>query len=218
LGNWLKLWVPVIIVSLIISITLASSVDAQGKYSIPAWVKGVAGFWAEDKITDDEFGEGLSFLIEQEIIKVPQMKQLEKRIQELESENVELKSQEGRKTMQEPIVVYTDKKSYSEDEIIVVFGRVREILSGFPVSLQVFAPSGNLVTLGQPEVNEDGLFAYSFLAGGIMPAGEYTVTTLYGSDARVAQTTFRFDLGATCESDIDCPPALSCQLGICLPF
>jgi len=91
LGNRVKLWVPVIIISLIISITVASTVSAQGKYSIPAWVKGIAGFWAEDKITDDEFGEGLSFLIDQGIIKVPKIQSLENEIKRLESDNRILK-------------------------------------------------------------------------------------------------------------------------------
>jgi len=91
LGNWLKLWVPIIIVSLIISITVASTVSAQGKYSIPAWVKGVAGFWAEDKITDDEFGEGLSFLIDNEIIRIPLIEELKNENIQLKNENDELK-------------------------------------------------------------------------------------------------------------------------------
>ena len=89
----LKLWVPIIIVSLIISITLASSVDAQGKYSIPAWVKGIAGFWAEDKITDSDFGEGLSFLISEKIIEVPEMKSMEQEIAQLKTENKNLKGE-----------------------------------------------------------------------------------------------------------------------------
>jgi len=92
LGNWLKLWVPIIIVSLIISITVASTVSAQGKYSIPAWVKGVAGFWAEDKITDDEFGEGLSFLIDNEIIRIPLIEELKNENIQLKNENDELKT------------------------------------------------------------------------------------------------------------------------------
>jgi len=93
LGNGLKLWVPIIIVSLIISITLASSVDAQGKYSIPVWVKGIAGFWAEDKITDSDFGEGLSFLISEKIIEVPEMKSMEQEIAQLKTENKNLKGE-----------------------------------------------------------------------------------------------------------------------------
>jgi len=109
LGNWVKLWVPIIIVSLIISITVVSSVSAQAKYSIPAWVKGVAGFWAEDKITDDEFGEGLSFLIDQNIIKIPQMESLkqevtdlEEKVSELEQENVILRGEKPVITIPKP--------------------------------------------------------------------------------------------------------------------
>jgi len=38
--------IPVLIVS--VSVT---SISAQSQYDIPSWVKGIAGFWAEDKIT-----------------------------------------------------------------------------------------------------------------------------------------------------------------------
>lgn len=109
LGNWLKLWVPIIIVSLIISITLASSVDAQGKYSIPAWVKGVAGFWAEDKISDQEFGEGLTFLIDQGLIKVPKITELENRVHQLENENAKLQA------LLNSEIIETDRNSYLDD-------------------------------------------------------------------------------------------------------
>ena len=61
------------------------------KYNIPAWVKGVAGFWAQGDITDDDFGEGMSFLIEQRILKVPLIQDLEKEIKKLTSENNNLK-------------------------------------------------------------------------------------------------------------------------------
>lgn len=37
---------------------------------IPAWVKGVAQFWVEGNINDSEFGEAITFLIEEEIITI----------------------------------------------------------------------------------------------------------------------------------------------------
>ena len=87
-------WIAVIFVGVMILGTLAfSAINAQGQYSIPSWVKGVAGFWAEDKITDADFGEGLSFLINQEIIKVPEMESLKQRVAQLEAENAQLQSQ-----------------------------------------------------------------------------------------------------------------------------
>jgi hypothetical protein len=72
-----------------ISIT---SISAQSQYNIPAWVKGIAGFWAEDKITDGEFGEGLAFLIDNEIIKIPIIQQLQNENAQLKAENSQLRS------------------------------------------------------------------------------------------------------------------------------
>ena len=53
---------------------------------IPSWVKGIAGFWSEDKISDSEFMEALEFLIENDVLNptIP-------RVQELEAENQQLR-------------------------------------------------------------------------------------------------------------------------------
>jgi len=48
--------------------------------------------------------------------------------------------------LEEAIVVTTEQPSYQEGDKIVVLGEVKEILSGFPVTLQVIAANGNLVT------------------------------------------------------------------------
>jgi len=82
----------ILVISLGISI---ATISAQSQYEIPSWVKGIAGFWAEDKISDSEFGEGLTFLIDSEIIKVPKIQELENRIAELERENKELRENES---------------------------------------------------------------------------------------------------------------------------
>jgi len=79
---------------LIVSISSAT-IYAQSQYEIPSWVKGVAAFWAEGNISDEEFGEGLTFLIDSEIIKVPKIQELENRIAELERENKELRENES---------------------------------------------------------------------------------------------------------------------------
>ena len=61
--------------------------------SIPKWIKGVAGFWAEDKITDSEFIEVLEFLINQDIIKIDDQNVIAK-----ESENIETKENLNKQT------------------------------------------------------------------------------------------------------------------------
>ena len=51
--------------------------------TIPQWIKGVAGFWSEDRITDSEFIEALEFLIKSDIIKVS-----DPRVSELDQQKV----------------------------------------------------------------------------------------------------------------------------------
>lgn len=53
------------------SITICThSVSAQQPTSIPNWVKGIAGWWAEGKISDQDFQQDVQFLVDTGIIKV----------------------------------------------------------------------------------------------------------------------------------------------------
>jgi len=92
------------------------------------------------------------------------------------------------------ITVTTDKASYEDGDIITVIGQVRDRLSGYPVTLQVIAANGNLVTVEQIDVSEDKTYGIDITAGGALwrSAGTYTIKVLYGTDTRVAETTFEF--------------------------
>ena len=43
------------------------------EYSIPSWIKNNAKWWHDKKISDSEFVQGIQYLINQEIIKIPQI-------------------------------------------------------------------------------------------------------------------------------------------------
>ena len=105
----------------------------------------------------------------------------------------------------DPIAVMTDKSSYSDGDTILITGEVMDLLSGFQVSLQIFAPNGNQVNVQQFDVNQDKKFSTEFTAGGplMRQAGEYTVKVLYGTSLRTAETTFEF--GGSSESPIETP-------------
>ena len=92
------------------------------------------------------------------------------------------------------IVVTTDKPSYADGETILVTGEVRELLSGYPVSLRVIAPNGNLVSIAQIDVGSDKKFNAELTAGGALmkSEGTYTIAVLYGTESRTAETTFTF--------------------------
>jgi predicted secreted protein with PEFG-CTERM motif len=92
------------------------------------------------------------------------------------------------------ITVTTDKKSYEDGDTIVVTGQVRERLAGYPVTLQVIAANGNLVTVEQLDVSSDMTYGVDITAGGTLwrSAGTYTIKVLYGTDTRTAETQFEF--------------------------
>lgn len=94
-----------------------------------------------------------------------------------------------------PITVYTDKSRYEDGDVVRVVGKVREILLGTPVALQVIAPNGETVTFAQLDVKYDKTFSTELSTGGPLweLAGTYTVKVLYGTGATTAQTTFEFE-------------------------
>ena len=96
--------------------------------------------------------------------------------------------------MVEAVVVTTDKASYGNGDIVIISGEVRELLSGYPVTLQVIAANGNIVTLAQLDVNADKTFSLEITSGGPLwkSTGEYTVKVLYGTESRKTETTFQF--------------------------
>jgi len=98
-----KILLFAVISVLIVSVSV-TSISAQFQTDIPAWVKGIANFWVEGNISDSEFGESISFLIEQNIIQVemPETDDFQNisTIRNLEVENKKLKA-ENKKLKQE---------------------------------------------------------------------------------------------------------------------
>ena len=95
----------------------------------------------------------------------------------------------------ESIVLTTDKTSYGDGDTILVTGEVRDLLSGYQISLQVFEPKfGNRVSLAQIEVGSDKKFSAEITAGGNLfsAEGTYTIFVQYGGPSRTAETTFEF--------------------------
>jgi len=95
----------------------------------------------------------------------------------------------------EAIVVTTEQSSYQEGDKIVILGEVREILSGYQVTIQVFEPNfGNRVYINQVSVGVDRTFSDQITAGGPLwtSSGSYKIMVLYGTEARTAEATFDF--------------------------
>ena len=113
---------------------------------IPGWVKGVAGFWVEGKITDLEFIEAIEFLITHDIIRAAdslkiqelenEIADLKQKIHSLESTKIDLSKEIKTNTQNkldphvmidklEPYIM-TDKSKYALRDTILVNGRFAE--------------------------------------------------------------------------------------------
>ena len=154
--------------------------------------------WNELPNDWDEF-DGITFEDEEKLKRrlFREIKKIRKEISE-KTIVVEAKGQQA-------ITVKTDKKSYVEGETIVITGKVNELLTGYSVTLQIIAPSGNLVSVVQLEVFSDKKFRVDLVAGGSLweSPGSYTVKVLYGTKDRASQVTFDFvGLGKTKQQNI----------------
>jgi hypothetical protein len=68
-----SLTVLIILFSLIGSSTLIPNSSAQEETQIPDWIKNVAGWWANNTISEKEFLAGIEYLINNNIISIPFM-------------------------------------------------------------------------------------------------------------------------------------------------
>ena len=93
----------------------------------------------------------------------------------------------------ESIVVSTDKSSYSENDVISIYGEIKYIALGDQISLIVQAPNGNIVQLDQMTVESDKKFNTE-----INPNGPYWKTpgmykiTITQNENNQATTYFEF--------------------------
>ena len=90
--------------------------------------------------------------------------------------------------------ITTLKESYSAGEPIEITGLVESKISDFKVTLRVFNPINNLITIDELEVNNDGTFSglIATSIGGLWEKdGTYTIITNYYS-TQPATTQFQY--------------------------
>jgi len=98
------------------------------------------------------------------------------------------------------ITIGTDSSSYITGEMINVSGSVSDYdesdpFKNFDMTLKLIAPNGNIVTISQIPLNNDGSYSTYIPAQGPLWKydGDYTVSVSHGSDKN-ASTTFTFIL------------------------
>lgn len=92
------------------------------------------------------------------------------------------------------VTVKTDKDAYSDGETIAITGEVKELLSGYPVSIQIISSKGHVIRVEQLDVTQDKKFSLKITAGGQLweAVGTYTIKVFYGIESRNAEASFEF--------------------------
>jgi len=93
---------------------------------------------------------------------------------------------------EESLSVSTSNDVYYDGDYIVIFGSVKTVFEGMPITIQIYQDA-NLITIAQPDVAKDGTFVASFYATGTKwtEDGTYTVRVQYTS-TEIGETTFQF--------------------------
>ncbi|MCE9653055.1 MAG: hypothetical protein K8Q89_08400 [Nitrosarchaeum sp.] len=73
-----------IILSILLICTVVIPSAFAQEDTIPDWVKGIAGWWSEDKISESEFINAMEFLISQKIITPSIVTELQNQVNELQ--------------------------------------------------------------------------------------------------------------------------------------
>ena len=84
------------------------------------------------------------------------------------------------------ITMETDNDVYDHSSVITVTGQAEPVdPEGSDVSIQVFAPNGNLAYVAQVSVNSDGNFSATINTASLKSDGTYTIKAQYGKLADV---------------------------------
>jgi len=152
-----KILLFAVISVLIVSVSV-TSISAQFQSEIPAWVKGVANFWVEGNISDSDFGESISFLIEQNIIQVemPETDDFQniKKIRDLVVENKKLEG-ENKKLKNELSVLKSENRELNTliDDLLDLSPEYSDddyLDSGCPVGYPYIWSDGLCHTISEP--------------------------------------------------------------------
>jgi predicted secreted protein with PEFG-CTERM motif len=83
-----------------------------------------------------------------------------------------------------PVLVWTDSTKYDHESTIRVYGAVANFRGDAPVTITVYGPQNNLVSINQIEISEDKTFETTFSTAGSLfkQNGIYTIRVQYGTE------------------------------------
>ena len=159
---------------LIILIGFSSSISFAEEDYVPDWLKDTAGFWAENKISDQDFLQSLQYLIDNDFLLIPHDK------------NLTFEPDRDLK-----INLHTSKQEYRAGDDVVIFGTVSQLIDDQKISIVISSTKGDFISVVKITPSIDGSYAFVAKDSSFKEHGEYIVNVYYAGQVH-KQTSYSF--------------------------
>ncbi len=163
--------------------------DSEADSGIPEQIKELVRSWSDNKISNEDFAEAITFLVKNDLLKLPEMELLINENQKLKQDMNSLKSQlsEYEKflhTEEKPkIKVHTNKHLYGPGDDIIIFGTVTSLVEGHSVGIVISDSSGKILAIAKIPPNSDKAYGFVAKSSIFKQSGDYSVNVFYGGVA-----------------------------------
>ena len=201
------------LIGIILSLVVlsGSSIAYSQDDLIPSWIKGIAEFWGEGKITDSEFIDALEFLIESDMIKVNNTRILElenenmdlrQKIESLESEAIQPEAieevtEEELEVIEEELEVIREPKVIEEEPKVIEEVMGSRIIKVFVQTDSTHYDEGDIITISGNSLPKSYMTSLTLTIispiGNIIPVGEIAIQTDGSYSAEYDTGNWNFD-------------------------
>ena len=166
-----KILVLLVFLLSVVSIS-TTSIFAQSNHEIPDWVKNNAKWWADGMLHDEDFTNGIEYLINNEIIEITNLQHVTNEKESHTRQSVDV----GPKSTQYLSLEsgQFEKPSRGVMNQVKISGHVDNFAKGDKIFLVIEKPNGEIVE--QTAVSKDGSFNASVILNHDTKSGQYTVT------------------------------------------
>ena len=169
------------------------------KFNIPNWIKETAGFWSQNEISDTDFLNSVTYLINNELLYIEEFENVKIENELLKAENrVLLEERNGifplpttNSADKLEITVHTNKQVYGPHDFIVIIGTVSKLIDDQKVSIVISSKQGTFMSVAKVAPNIDGSYVFVTSDAEFKEFGQYLVNVYYAGKAHT-QTSYSF--------------------------
>lgn len=175
--------------SVIFLVSITAMYDSKAESAIPERIKELTKSWSEDKLSNEDFAEAITYLIRNDLLKLPEIEYIITENQQLKQEIISLKSQlsEYEKMLQTEekleIVVHTNKHLYGPGDDIVIFGTVSSLVEDHEVGIVISDSLGKILAIAKIPPNDNKSYGFVAKSNVFKQSGDYSINVYYGGEA-----------------------------------